>query len=449
MAIKVLIVDDQENQREILKEILVAEGDMLVFQAGNANEALSIIQEHMPAVVITDLKMPGKSGLSLLEEVSSLPMPPEVIVVTAFGSIQTAIKATRLGAYDYVTKPVKPEELLFLIKKACEKFLLRQETRMLKQQLTEQASESLIAHSKSMKDLLHIIAMVAPTDSTILIRGETGTGKERVARLIHLKSRRSPMPLRCINCAAFSESLLDSELFGYEKGAFTGAHARKIGIIEAAAGGTLFLDEVADMSQNTQAKMLRTLQEKTIRRVGGTEDVAIDIRIIAATNKNLEEAVNAGTFRPDLFYRLNIVPVSIPPLRERKEDIPFLANHFLKRYGQPKCVEEQAMQALLHYAWPGNVRELEAAMERVSVFSQGKTVSLSDLPSEICKSPVLLGSGPWEIPEQGLVFEDLERDLLSKALLKTNNNMAAAAKLLGMSYRAFRYRANVFGLRTE
>ena len=255
--------------------------------------------------------------------------------------------------------------------------------------------------------------------------------------------------MRSINCAAFAESLLDSELFGYEKGAFTGAQTKKIGIIEAASGGTLFLDEVADMSQSTQAKVLRAIQERKIRRVGGTEDIQVDIRIIAATNKNLEQAVTNGQFRQDLFYRLNVVPIVIPPLRERTDDIPALVAHFLEKFGQRKTVDEKAISALCKYSWPGNVRELEATIERIAVFSRSPIISLIDLPIEISNFPTPSSSAPWDLPDDGLVFEDVERDILLKALQRANGNMTNAAKLLGMSYRAFRYRANSFGLRGE
>lgn len=447
MSIKVLIVDDQENQRTILAQILSDEGNMEVFQAGNAYDALRAIKESTPEVVLTDLKMPGKSGLSLLEDVISLPSAPEVILLTAFASIETAIQATKLGAYDYLTKPVKPEEVMFLIKKAKEKYLLKQEHALLKKELTEQVRSGIIAESSAMKLIIDMSETVAKTDSTVIVRGETGTGKECIARLIHLKSRRALKPMRSINCAALSETLLDSELFGHERGSFTGALTQKSGIIEAASGGTLFLDEVADMSLSTQAKVLRTIQERKIRRVGGTEDISVDIRLIAATNKNLELEVSSGKFRQDLFYRLNVVPIFIPPLRERPEDIPFLVEHFLKKFGRPKAVDDDAMDMLCHYSWPGNVRELEAAIERIVVFSRCPSICAEDLPSEISHSPTSISKSPWDIPDEGIVFEDLEKELLTKALKKADGNMVSAAKLLGMTYRAFRYRANAFGLR--
>jgi DNA-binding NtrC family response regulator len=449
LSAKVLIVDDQENQRHIMGEILASEGQMMVFQAGTADEAISTIKIHSPEVVLTDLKMPGRSGLSLLEEIITLPVFPEVIVITAFGSIETAIKATKLGAYDYISKPVKPEEVLFLIKQAREKYILRQESQILKQELATQVMTNLIAESPAMKNVIDMVERVACTESTVLLRGETGTGKERIARMIHLKSKRAGKPMRSVNCAAFAESLLDSELFGYEKGAFTGAHTQRLGIIEAANGGTLFLDELADMSLSSQAKLLRTLQEKTIRRVGGTEDIRIDIRIVAATNKNLEDAVIAGSFRQDLFYRLNVVPILIPPLRNRKEDITALVELFLKQFGLRKKVTDNAMRYILQYSWPGNVRELEAAIERITIFSRSEHIEVSDLPAEITHTNILPDNPQLDIPEKGIVFEDIERNLLARALAKANGKMTIAAKLLGMSYRAFRYRANSFGLRGE
>jgi len=449
MSIKVLIVDDQENQRKILAEILTCEGTMIVFQAGNADDAIRMIKELQPQVVLTDLKMPGKNGIILLEDIRTMAIAPEVIVITAYSSIQSAIKATKLGAYDYITKPVKPEEVLVVIEKAYEKFNLRQESVSLRQELTNQVNSNLIARSSVMKLIVEMVETVAKTDSTVMVRGETGTGKECVARLIHLRSKRGSKPMRSINCAAFTETLLDSELFGYEKGAFTGAQSRKIGIIEAASGSTLFLDEIADMSQSSQAKILRAIQEKKIRRVGGTDDIPVDIRIIAATNKNLEQAVTNGTFRQDLFYRLNVVPIIIPPLRERKEDIPALVEHFLKRFGQHKSVDNEAMKLLCNYSWPGNVRELEAAVERIAVFSRNHSISIADLPAEISQYSDMQSHLNLDIPDGGFIFEDLEKSILSKALSRSKGNMAAAAKLLGMSYRAFRYRANSFGIRGE
>lgn len=442
---KVLVVDDHAGQRNIVCDILAARGN-LVQSAENVEQALELVKKHWPEVVVTDLKMPGKSGLQLIEELSGLSAPPEVIVATAFGSVETAIKAIRLGAYDYIAKPIEAEEILFLIEKAREKYLLKQESRTLKQELTREIQSRLVAESEGMKKVLDIIEKVAPADSTVLIQGETGTGKECVARLIHLQSRRAHRPMQGINCAAFPETLLESELFGHEKGAFTGAHRRKIGLVESASGSTLFLDEVADMSLNTQAKVLRVLQEREIRRVGGTENIPVDIRIIAATNKNLEEAIKNGRFREDLYYRLKVVPVYLPPLRERKKDIPGLIAFFLRRMGLKKAITPGALKILSEYSWPGNIRELEGAIERMGILAKKDPIDILDLPADLSRPPAGPGHAPGELPDSGIVFEDLERNLFKSALVKAGGNMIKAAKLLGMSYRAFRYRAKKFGL---
>jgi transcriptional regulator with PAS, ATPase and Fis domain len=307
----------------------------------------------------------------------------------------------------------------------------------------------MVVKSYSMQDVLDDVAKVAPSDSTVLIRGESGTGKERIARLIHYQSPRWHRPMQSINCAAFPETLLESELFGYEKGAFTGAHGRKIGLIEAASGSTLFLDEVADMSVNTQAKLLRVLQEKEIRRVGSVETVPVDVRIVAATNKNLKEEIEKRTFREDLFYRLNIIPILIPPLRERGEDIPALVEHFVSQSGRLKNVDPEAMRLLCDYDWPGNVRELEAVMERIAVLSTGDTVTPDDLPPELREKSNHPTNRQWELPEGGVNFEEWERNLLAQALERAHGVMSDAAKLLGMTYRTFQYRAMKFGLKGE
>jgi transcriptional regulator with PAS, ATPase and Fis domain len=286
-----------------------------------------------------------------------------------------------------------------------------------------------------------------------LILGESGTGKERIARLIHYQSLRGHKPMQSINCAAFPESLLESELFGYEKGSFTGAQARRIGLIESASGSTLFLDEVADMSLSTQAKLLRVLQEKEIRRVGGNKNVPVDIRIISATNKNLEEAIKKGSFRDDLFYRLNIIPITIPPLRQRKDDIKALVHFFINRSGRPKTIDSSALDILMEYDWPGNVRELEAVMERISVLSNNDIISVNDLPSELHKNgikpPEDRSITNLDLPVGGIVFEELERNFLLQALQRSNGIMADAAKLLGMTYRTFQYRADKFGIKSD
>jgi DNA-binding NtrC family response regulator len=445
----VLVVDDEAGQRKIVASILKSVGH-LVYEAASVDEALQQIAENRPEVVLTDLKMPGKSGLILVEEVSKNQLPPEVVVITAFGTVETAVKAMRCGAYDYLNKPLEREELLMVVERAAEKYGLRVDGIQLRMELTRQLTSGLIAESAPMRSVLDIVSKVAASDSTILVRGESGTGKERIARLIHYKSKRGHKPMQSINCAAFPETLLESELFGYEKGAFTGAQSRRIGLIESASGSTLFLDEVADMSLSTQAKLLRVLQEKEIRRVGGTKSIPVDIRIISATNKNLEDAIKQGSFRDDLFYRLNIIPITIPPLRERNEDIKALINYFINRSGRPKTVDPQALHLLTNYNWLGNVRELEAVMERITVLSSNDVITVDDLPVELKRTSEVPGKAqPWELPKEGIVFEELERSLMLQALNKSKGVMADAARLLGMSYRAFRYRAHTFEITEE
>jgi DNA-binding NtrC family response regulator len=443
---KILIVDDEAGQRSILSKILKAEGYEL-FEAASVSQALQLIEENEPEVVLTDLKMPQKGGLALIEGVSKRSFPPEIIVITAHGSIDTAVRAMRLGAYDYLTKPLEREELILVVQRAAEKRALRLEGRELRQELAKKAGSGLVAESLAMRDVLDVVRRVAATDSTILIRGESGTGKERVAQLIHYLSSRGTRPMQSINCAAFPETLLESELFGYEKGAFTGAQGRKIGIIEAALSSTLFLDEVADMSLNTQAKVLRFLQDKEIRRLGATNSIVVDVRVIAATNKNLEEEIRNKTFRDDLFYRLNIIPICIPPLRERKEDIPVLIEHFMSRCGRIKALDPEAIKILCKYDWPGNVRELEAVMERVTVLCSGDKINVNDLPIELREGPRPSADVQWKLPPEGIDFEQWEREMLAQALREASGVMSEAAKRLGMTYRTFQYRAMKFGLK--
>jgi DNA-binding NtrC family response regulator len=446
--ISIVLVEDDGAQRNIMANILRAEGHK-VWEAENVDAALTLTKDNYPSVVVTDLKMAGRTGIDLVEEISRLTARPEVVVITAFGSIETAVRAMRLGAYDYLTKPLERDELLLAIERAAEKFRLRMDGQKFRKQLADQTSHGLVAESDAMKNVLDIAGKVASSDATVLIRGESGTGKEKIAQLIHYLSPRGSRPMQSINCAAFPETLLESELFGYERGAFTGAQARKIGIIETSGQSTLFLDEVADMSLNTQAKLLRVLQEKEIRRVGGTVSIQVDIRVIAATNKNLEEAIKKETFRDDLFYRLNVIPLVIPPLRDRTGDIPPLINFFLSRRGKAKKISPEAVELLCRYPWPGNVRELEAVMERTMILSPNEIIDANDLPPEI-RQPLLppkeLSREQQEIPDNGIVFEEWERDLLQKAMDKADGNIAEAARLLGMTYRTFQYRAQKFGL---
>jgi two-component system response regulator AtoC len=444
--VKVLVVDDEAGQRDIISKILAAEG-YEVLEAADVPHAVQAIEENQPAVVLTDLKMPGRGGLELVEETARRPSPPEVIVITAYGSIDTAVNAMRLGAYDYLTKPIEREELLLVVQRAAEKRTLRIEGQQLKQELTRRATEGLVFESAAMRHVIEIVDKVAASDATVLIRGASGTGKERIAQLIHYRSPRGSRAMQSINCAAFPETLLESELFGYEKGAFTGAAGRKVGIIEAASGSTLFLDEVADMSPSTQAKLLRVLQEREIRRVGSTKSIPVDVRVIAATNKDLQEEIRRKTFRDDLFYRLNIIPIYIPPLRERKEDIPVLVEHFLSRSGRRKTIDPKALELLRGYDWPGNVRELEAVIERTAILSSSDRITVDDLSLELRGGRDARSEMTCALPPEGVTFEEWERDLLTQALRESNGVMADAARRLGMTYRTFQYRAAKFGLK--
>jgi DNA-binding NtrC family response regulator len=332
---RILVVDDEQAQRDIMREILVAESHE-VAEAGSVEEALRIGNELHPDLVLTDLKMPNRGGLQLVEALAKSEHPPEIVVITAYGTIETAVKAIRLGAYDYLTKPIDGDGFLRVVQRALEKAEMRRETRRLREELARRVDAEIIAVSEPMRKLLDTVSRVADTDATVLIRGESGTGKEKVARMLHAKSRRRDKPFQGINCAAFPESLLESELFGHEKGSFTGAHARKIGLIETAAGGTLFLDEIGDMAPNTQTKILRVLQEREFRRVGGTATVRVEVR--------------SGSFREDLFYRLNVIPMVVPPLRDRPEDIPALVEHFLARSSRGKSIEKEALDSLRKYS---------------------------------------------------------------------------------------------------
>lgn len=443
---RILIVDDEPGQRHIMRAILTADGHE-VSEAGGVDDAEARIRETDPELILTDLKMPQKGGLVLVEKVSKLEFPPEVVVITAFGTIETAVKGMRLGAYDYLTKPLDGEEFQLVVHRALEKYNLRNEKRRLQKELDRSILSELVFQSEAMRQIVETSARVAESDATVLVRGESGTGKERIARLIHRKSPRRNMPFQSINCGAFTESLLESELFGHEKGAFTGAHARKIGIVESASGGTLFLDEIGDMSPSTQTKVLRVIQEKEIRRVGSTANLKVDVRIIAATHRNLEEAILQGQFREDLYYRLNIIPIVIPPLRERKEDIAVLSRHFLEKSNRKKSIEPEAIEVLSGYDWPGNVRELEAVMERVSILTPHPIIRETDIARELRTFHRPQNSDPsFTLPAGGVVFEDVEYQLLRQAMDRTAGNMTEAAKLVGMSYRTFRYRALKFGI---
>ncbi|MDP2754853.1 MAG: sigma-54 dependent transcriptional regulator [Nitrospirota bacterium] len=443
MAI-VLVVDDEPLQRDILKTILEDEG-YETYTASSGEEGLRSIKEFNPDVVLTDLKMEGMDGIEFIESISRKPFEPSVVIMTAYGTISSAVEAIKKGAFDYLAKPLDKDVLLITVKRAVERAELLKENLQLQKALFDRFKiEGIIGLSRKMVEAVEIMKKVSSSTVTMLILGETGTGKELAARAIHYNSSRRAKPFTAINCAAIPENLLESELFGYESGAFTGALSRKIGLIEATSGGTLFLDEVGDLPQMTQSKILRVLQDKEVRRLGGRDTIRVDVRIIAATNKDLEEELQKKGFREDLYYRLKVVTIELPPLRERKEDIFALTEFFIKKYNQEfgkrvKGIEENAMKALIEYNWPGNIRQLESVIERAILMCESSHIGLKDIKSELrfFHGKDILD---FDLPDEGINVEELEKDLLKKAMQKANGVATKAAKLLGMSYKTFWYR---------
>jgi len=440
----ILVVDDEPLQREILKTILDDSG-FETYIASSGEEAVKLAKAFNPDVILTDLKLGEMSGVEVLSEVQHQQTPPAVIIMTAFGTVSSAVEAMKKGAFDYLTKPLDKDVLLLTVKRAKERMELVRENRQLQQALYDKFSiEGIIGNSRRMKEAIDIAKRVSASPATILILGESGTGKELMARAIHYNSTRRMKPFTALNCAAIPENLLESELFGYEIGAFTGATSRKIGLFEATTGGTLFLDEVGDLPQMTQSKILRVLQEKELRRLGGRDAIKVDVRIIAATNRDIDKETKKGTFREDLYYRLNVVRIELPPLRDRKEDIPELIEYFISKYNQEfgkriKGMDSTAIKALIEYHWPGNIRQLESALEKAVLMCDSNLITLKDIKSELRLSePSSILA--IDIPDEGINFEELEKDLLKKAMTKANNVAAKAARLLGMSYKTFWYR---------
>ncbi len=458
---QILVVDDEGAQREILRTILTAEGYQ-VETAASATEAQAKNARARFDLVLTDLRMPGADGLSLVGQLTREDPPTLVILMTAYGSKDSAEQALKQGAFDYLTKPLGREELLLTVGRAFERVHLIQENRMLRQQLEARFRvEGIVGSHYRMLEVFDKLYKVSGSNSTVLINGESGTGKELIARAIHRHSARKDRPFVAVSCAAIPETLIESELFGYEKGAFTGAISRRLGLFEAADKSTLFLDEIGELNVNMQAKVLRALQEREIRRVGGREDLKVDVRIIAATNKDLEAEVKRGTFREDLYYRLNVVSINLPPLRERSTDIPQLAEYFVARAcgeaSRPAMpITTEAMRLLMQYEWPGNVRQLEAVLQRAVVLSQGQTIDYPDLPIEVrfstlpSRAPVTPEAGGphrFSLPPEGLNLEEVERDFLVQAMERSGWIIAKAAKLLGLSYRTLQYRLEKFQIR--
>ncbi|HEX7727875.1 MAG TPA: sigma-54 dependent transcriptional regulator [Terracidiphilus sp.] len=450
----ILVVDDESSVRRVV-QMQLTEAGFSVQLAASGEEALRILAESAPKLVITDLRMPDVDGIELLRRIADTEIQTTVIIVTAFGSIETAVQAMRLGAYDYITKPIDFDALLAAVQRAMERQNLIDEVRNLRLALDRRYGfENIIGHSKTLLNVLEKAARVAQHDSTVLLQGETGTGKELLARAIHSNSRRRSQPFVTINCGAIPRDLIEAELFGFSRGAFTGAVAAKAGRVEMADGGTLFLDEIGELPLESQVKLLRLIQQGEIERVGTTSPKIINVRIVAATNRDLAAMVEDGTFREDLFYRLAVVPLSLPPLRERKEDIPELAEHLLRkareRHGMPALrVHPTVMARLTVHRWPGNIRQLENAIERMIVLSNGEEVTENDLPDELrtLAVPAAGSSLSLDIPEEGISLEAVERELLLRALEKAGGNQTRAARYLDLSRKTFIYRMEKHGLR--
>jgi two-component system response regulator PilR (NtrC family) len=450
---RILVVDDEQSMREFLEIFFRGEGYEVV-TAADVDSALVAIDADDFDVVISDIQMPRRSGLELLHAVKDTAPQTVVIMITAFATTETAITAMKQGAYDYVTKPFKVDELRLVVEKALEKRLLAAENQRLRTELRKETRHrQLVGTSRAMEQLSELVARVSNTKTNVLIGGESGTGKELVARAIHDQSDRRDQPFVAVNCGAIPENLLESELFGHVKGAFTGAVQNKPGLFESAHRGTLFLDEIGELPSSLQVKLLRVIQDKAVRRVGGTSDHQVDVRIVAATNRRLEEEVAAGRFREDLYYRLNVIQIALPPLRERADDIPLLVQHFVEKYaaelGKPvRGFSDEALSRLLDHAFPGNVRELENLVERAVALSQSEVIGPESLPQAVLEPPARAGGArlPLEGSNLDSLVNEFERGLLQEALRQTRGVKKRAAQLLGISFRSFRYRLEKLGM---
>ena len=448
----ILIVEDEAKMRRLL-ELNLGEDGFSTLSAGDAEYGLKLLRENTVNLVLTDLKLPGMNGLEFLQAIKRQNSTLPVVVMTAFGSVETAVEAMKGGASDYVLKPFSLSEMRMVIRKELDVHNLREENRSLREALGKRyAHPNIVARSPKMQEVLAMVERVAPTNSTVLLGGESGVGKDLIARAIHEKSRRASGPFIKINSTAIPENLLESELFGYEKGAFTGAAASKPGKFELANKGTLFLDEIGDVPSVTQVKLLRVLQEREFERLGGTRTVKVDVRLIAATNRDLREALEQGTFREDLYYRLNVVPIDIAPLRQRKEDVPELVNLFISRFagdsGKPvEGITPEAMQVLVHYYWPGNVRELQNIIERACALAKGTVLKVDDIHLDVRPARAVNGSGSF-LPE-GMTLEQWEDEMIRESLRRANGNKSQAARLLGLSRNALRYRLSKIGIADE
>lgn len=447
-AADILIVEDEVNIRSALVTMLEKKG-YLVRGVGTGEEGLAHLDEVKADLIITDLRMPGMDGMEFLRRVKDMLPDTEVMVMTAYGSIDTAVEAMRLGAYDYLTKPIDRDRFPLVVEKALERHSLATENRQLRDRLeTRTRFDQMVGASEPMQRIYGMVETVAASDITVLLTGASGTGKELVARAIHHKSNRADQPFITLNCGALPENLFESELFGYEKGAFTGAIATKAGRYELAHGGTLLLDEVGELSLKSQVDFLRVLETKEFRRLGGTKLIMVDARIIAATNRNLEEAVKQGDFREDLYYRLNVVPIRLPPLRERADDIPLLVETFLREFSARhhcglKLISRDALQQLRVYGWPGNIRQLRNLMERLVVTVKDSTIQSEHLPEEIQASKE---DERTMVLTLGRSLQDIEREVIRRTLAEVTNHREKAAKLLGISPRTLQYKIKEYGI---
>jgi DNA-binding NtrC family response regulator len=433
----ILVVDDEKSQREILELILSEEGyDVTTAASGEA--AIKFARDRRFDLALTDLKMTGMDGIELLQHLLGLDSSIIVILLTAHGSIESAKEALRRGAFDYLEKPYDKNALLETINRALDRL--------------DAIDSEIISASPKMETVKKMILKVARSNSTVLIRGESGTGKELIARAVHNQSPRATEMFQAVNCAAINENLLESELFGHEKGSFTGAHAEKKGLFEIADRGTLFLDEIAELDVGIQAKLLRALQERKIRRVGGTHEIGVDVRVIAATNRDLRAMVSDGRFRDDLYYRINVLSIDVPPLRERRDDIPVLIDYFLKKHTRNtsrlvRGLTPETKKLMVDYSWPGNVRQLESAIERAILLCEGDLITLEDLPTEVRQEVGPASEGAFKLPAEGINFEEVERNLIMQAMEQTDFNITKAAKLLGLTFRTLQYRLEKFGIK--
>jgi DNA-binding NtrC family response regulator len=436
----ILVVDDEKSQREILEMILSGEGyDVTTASSGEA--AMKFVADRHFDLVLTDLKMTGMTGLDLLKQLTDFDKSIIVLLLTAHGTVDSAVDALRLGAFDYLQKPYDREKLLETISRALNK-------------LTNLDAE-IVSASPEMDKVKKMILKVAKSNSTVLIRGESGTGKELIARSIHNNSLRASEVFQAVNCAAINENLLESELFGHEKGSFTGAVGEKKGLFEVADGGTLFLDEIGELDVSLQAKLLRALQEKQIRRVGAIRDINTDVRVVAATNRDLLKMTQEGSFREDLYYRLNVLSIEIPPLRERRSDIVLLMEYFIKKHTRASnrkiSLSAEARRIFENYSYPGNVRQLESAIERAILLCENDTITVDDLPPEMTNGTraAVASNDLFKLPPEGVNFEDVERSLIMQAMDRTDNNITKSARLLGLTFRTLQYRLEKFGIKRD